>query len=499
MDTDEQINSLFNLGLFKSVTILSSLNKSGTVNSLMAKAKAHIQLKNYHLALETLEILFQNTLTEDEFIEYLELKFTCFLNSHNGAEKCSALFKYIENRKLSLKLHILVANAYILVDSTHSPNHPAIPHLLEVLKVYPFAIELVEKLISIGGSIDSIIEELPPGNEKEYLQSLDLFLKNECVQSNQIILSSTNVSAENKSIPFLITVCKNAVYLNDFDLFDRIAAMIPLNELEIIDLRAARLFDLKKIDELRELVLYGLNINENNANSWIAFSYYLELNHEDQRALHAMRKALLIEPNSRKANMRQGEMRFQRNDYKKALNSFKKAHAVREDIDSYRAIIKCYGLLDDWKTAELYAAHSLLIFPEGSKNETYSLEFMGYAIKEKDKSKAIDFLSLSLEKSPDNLNALSTLLDIFTESNDFESAEKYLTKYKGEQKDFYFWIKSAEIAGMKNNIKRAIECVSEALILKPDDSRALDILYHLQRVQDGRVSSEYDSENDITL
>ena len=124
---------------------------------------------------------------------------------------------------------------------------------------------------------------------------------------------------------------------------------------------------------------------------------------------------------------------------------------------------------------------------------------MGYTIKEKDKSKAIEFLKSSLEKSSNNLNALSILLDIFTEANDFESAEKCLIKYKGKQKDFYYWIKTAEIYGMKNDIKKAMECVSEALLLNPDDNRAQDMLYQLQRIQDGRVSSEYDSDNDITL
>ena len=469
------------------------------MSSLLTKAKAFIQLGYYHSALETLDKIFQNSLSEDEWIEFLELKFTCCLNIRGGVEKCSSLFKYTENRKLSLKLHILVADAYILMDSTHSENHPAIPHLTEVLKIHPEAIELVEKLIAIGGSIDSIVNRIPEGSVKEYLKSIELSSKSEYIQSNQFLLKSSDESTDKKSIPFLINICKNAIHLNDFNLFDRVASMIPLSELEIIDLRAARLFEQKNIEELRELVLYGLNINENNANSWIAFSYFLELNHEDQRALHAVRKALLIDPNSRKANMRQGEMRLQRNDFKKALNSFKKAHIIKEDIDSYRAIIKCYGLLGDWKTAELYAAHSLIIYPEGSPNESYSLEFMGYTIKEKDKSKAIEFLKSSLEKSSNNLNALSILLDIFTEANDFESAEKCLIKYKGKQKDFYYWIKTAEIYGMKNDIKKAMECVSEALLLNPDDNRAQDMLYQLQRIQDGRVSSEYDSDNDITL
>ena len=88
MLAEEKFNSLYDLGLYKSVTILSSLTEIQTVSSLLTKAKAFIQLGYYHSALETLDKIFQNSLSEDEWIEFLELKFTCCLNIRGGVEKC---------------------------------------------------------------------------------------------------------------------------------------------------------------------------------------------------------------------------------------------------------------------------------------------------------------------------------------------------------------------------------------------------------------------------
>jgi hypothetical protein len=173
MNPPDQLLPLIKLGLFRSVDILSSFSVRPTTRTLLTRAKALVELRKFPAAIRTLDSIKKGQRTEDEVNEILELKFMCyFANQNTATGHCAALLPTLANRRLTPKLHIFAAEAHILEDATHSPTHPAVPHLLEVLRLYPTAIELAEKLLLVISSIDFVLSHISSGSAKLFMQSL---------------------------------------------------------------------------------------------------------------------------------------------------------------------------------------------------------------------------------------------------------------------------------------------------------------------------------------
>lgn len=494
MNPPDQFSPLMKLGLYRSVDILASFVPHPTTRVLITRAKALTDLRKYHSATKVLDTIDRNSRTEEEMNEILELRFTCYLNMQNASSKCASLLPYLVNRVLTPKLHVLAAQAYIMQEESHSPNHPAIHHLMEVLKLYPMAIELVESLLFVGAPIQEVLALIPQGFAKLYIQSLQYTANSEFKKAIECFSEGVS-NIIPMPVCILNQICINAVHSNQMELFDSTAALIPDDELDIIDLRAARLKQLRKGDELNQLALFALNSDENNANAWLAFSHLLEFNGDHQRALQTTRKALLLDRASRRGFMRHGELRMQRNDTKKALTAFTKAHQIHEGIDSYTEIVKCYCLLEEWQMAEAFAAKALLVFPPDSEHGAYSLTLMGLALRTREPQKAVEFLKKALKKMPDHNEALNALIDMRIKEDDLDGAEAILREYREQSQDFFFWIKLGEIYGYKREFPKALEYVSTASRLDPGNERARDMLEQLETMI-RENDSDFETEED---
>jgi tetratricopeptide (TPR) repeat protein len=495
MNPPDQLHALMKLGLFRSVEIISSFSQRPSTRNIITRAKALIELRKFADAIRALESIEKNQRTEDEMNEILELRFTCCLANHTSAASMSSgLLPLLANRTLTPKLHILAAEAHILQDATHSPSHPAIPHLFEVLRLFPNAIELAEKLLVIGASIDSILSRMPASSVKLFLQSLQLSSRSDFERANAILNDLVHTVAPMPSC-VLNRICLNAIQSKQFELFDSTAALIPYNDLEIVDLRAKRLKHLKKHDELNQLVLYALNTDEDNSNAWLAFSHLLELNNDTQRALQAARKAVLLDRNSRRGYLRHGELRMQRKDYRKASTAFIKAHQLHEGLDSYSAIISCMASLEDWPTAESYAARVAITYPLDGEHGAQTLTLMGLAYRGRDPVRAVKLLRKALEKGNKQRDALEALVDMRIKDNDLDGAQGLLTEYREEAGDFYYFLKMGDIARRNRDFESALEYAANAHRLDPDDEAARELLNQLESmIRDNESENEAEEE-----
>ena len=71
--------------------------------------------------------------------------------------------------------------------------------------------------------------------------------------------------------------------------------------------------------------------------------------------------------------MRHGELQLQRNDYKKALSAFTKAHIINHGIDSYRALVTCECHLKNFESAEIFANDCFHEFSSTKEGKSYSI------------------------------------------------------------------------------------------------------------------------------
>jgi tetratricopeptide (TPR) repeat protein len=282
-------------------------------------------------------------------------------------------------------------------------------------------------------------------------------------------------------------------------LFDSTAALIPPDDLEIVDLRAARLKELKKSEELNQLALLALNSDETSANAWLAFSHLLEFNNDHQRALQTTRKALLLDRNSRRGFMRHGELRMQRNDHRKAVTAFVKAHQLQEGIDSFTAIVQCYSQLEDWQQAESYAARAVIAYPFDGEHGGFSLTLMGLALRGRDLNRAIRVLRKAIEKGGNSVEAIAALIEIRMKENDLDGAEAILREFQEQAGEFYFFLRMGEICGLRRDFQKALEFVSNAARLRPADENARSMLEQIESMIRDRDSDFEGEEEGISF
>jgi tetratricopeptide (TPR) repeat protein len=284
------------------------------------------------------------------------------------------------------------------------------------------------------------------------------------------------------------------------ELFDSTAALIPIDDLDIVDLRAERLKKLNKKDGLNQLVICALNSDEANPNAWLAFSHLLELNNDAPRALQAARKALRIDPNLRRAHMHYGELRRNWNDIKKALAAFIKAHQLHESMDSYQAIVHCLCQLPDWEQAESYAARASVTFAFDSDEGAFSMTMMGLALRGRDVARAIRLLKRSLEKGGrGDRDALTALVEMRLKQNDLDGAEGLLKQYRKVAGEFEFFMKMAIIARKRRDFLGGIEFARNAAYLDPSSEEARKLLEQLESMIRETESETEDEEDTISF
>lgn len=499
MSGREQLSQMIALGLNKSVELVVSMTPKPQTQQLLSRAFALINMKRYNEALKVTDTISLIQLPLEQANDLIEIRLTCYLNTNNPTKCCSIIqSKDFSNRLLTPKLDLLVARAYMLNDTKPRRDHPAIIHLMRVLEKFPYAIELVDKLISIGAQVPDIVTNLTNPNVRLYANALDK-ANNGDFRAAIDLLKQITVSIP-ACVPALVKICIYAVSCNDFDLFDSTASLLPPDELEIVDLRAARLKQLKQTKELQKLVCCALKADEKSANAWIAFSHLLELNCDNQRAIHAVKKALILDNNSRRGFMRHGELRLSQNDICKAQTSFTKAHLIHQGIDSFSALVHCHCCLKNWIEAEAIASAAIQKYPPDTEAGKQAITLYGLAKRGSDPKKAIEILKKSLEKQSDNIEALEALVDIYLKDNDFDTINALLEKYKTKSTLFYYNFKMAEVYSYKRDFTKAMDYVQQALQIQPDDERARELLEQLENVlrdNEDELFEEEDIDDEI--
>lgn len=487
------IKDLRELGLYRSVDILVSLTKSPTIPDLITRAQSLFEMQRWNDAVSVLDSIPDAGRTIEDTNAIIELRLKCyFANQGLFKDRLPGLLtRLLTHQHFTPKLHILVAEAHILLDHTRSPTHPAIPHLLEVLRMCPMVIELAEKLLTVGADIDPILEAVPEGEVRLFLEAL----KHEANYNHEGALECLQAISD-KPPCVLNRICINAFACGQMELFDSTARLIPMGDFEIVDLRAARLKETGRGEELSELVLTALNANEDNAAAWLAFSHHQELNGDMQRALQATRKALNLDRNMRRAFMRHGELRMRRREnIKNAITAFVKAHELQEGMDSYTQLVTCYLLTGDTKQAESYTARAKHTFPFDGPHGSESMALCGMTLRTKDPVKAEEHLRGALERNHNNTKALQTLIEMKCEEKDYDGAEAAVREYRESSADFFYWIWLAEIYGLKGDLEQALEFVNNAARLQPYNEHAVELRDRIEAAidQHGGAAEEEES------
>jgi len=480
----ELLNEIYEIGLFNSINVLVKLNKDPILVHRLYQA-----MSMYEIGLIDDGIRLISDMNIDLFGEkmhkslFLEVSLKLFIKKSRVDRIVNIINDpFIMSEFFSFKIDYLLIQALMICYSQPDSNHPAKPFLLRLFDRYPFSVEICEMMLKCGISInDSKITEIGQPytdfingiisfNQQNYRFSMQCF--------NNILLSYPGcIPALNK-----LAIC--AQKIEDDSLFDSCVSQLPFSDPEIIDMRAYRLKHLNKQKELEFLVVEALNSSQASCNNWLALSYHFELCNDHQRAFHSVTHSLNLDKNSRRAYMRQGELRIKRNDVRKAEQSFSKAHVLLPGIDSFTALVHCNCLLKNWDIAKAYASAAMKEYPEGSFDCNSAVTLMGLALRGNDRKRAISILNTVISRDKTNIEALGALIDIKIEDEDYNSALELLEATRTPKNEFFFCFKTGELYGYMKDYEKSMEFIQKALNINPNNERAKSMLEQLESFLD---------------
>ena len=476
---DDVFNEMLEFGFSESVSFISKIELNKSPELSIANGLAQIKLKNFSEAVNAVDDIIPNVLPVNLRQSLFEILLDSYINLSKN-EKLSILLNsqiFIETEKTP-KLDILAADAYIMLRPNHDPKHAALEYLLRLHNKFPLSIEVSKRLISVGfydfaetGNkiFDMYIKGLIQLEERNHRAALEIF---------QAI-----VEINPNCIPALSKICFCANYLQEDRIFDSAAERIPNTDPEVIDLRAGRLKVLQKKQELEQMVLEALASNKNSPQNWLAFTYIYEIKGDMSRALHMVSHAIRLDPRFRRAYIRQGELRFNKpENQRKALESFIKAHQIREGLDTFSAIIHCLTFQQDWESASVYAAAACAMFPNDSQDGIMAQTLLGLSQKGIDQQKSIAILQKALSKDEENMEALGALVDISIEAEDFDNAIKLLNEHQTPKNDFFYNYKMGEVYGNKKDYEAALRYMQRANAIRPTNVRAREMMKQLEQL-----------------
>ncbi|RME22440.1 MAG: hypothetical protein D6806_12980 [Deltaproteobacteria bacterium] len=181
-----------------------------------------------------------------------------------------------------------------------------------------------------------------------------------------------------------------------------------------------------------------------------------------------------------------GDINFQMGERERAISSFRKALEIDDThLASMQYLVSIYGDMDEWEEAYDYSLRMVDALEEDELPEHYLK--LGQMCREKleDPFRAIDAYQGVLRHQPDNLEALTRLLEVFRETGQFQKAvdtlERIVEVESRPSKLVEYHKQAAEfLAAELGNDTEAVEHLNKALDIDPSQvacfSRIVQIL-----------------------
>ena len=477
------LQEMIDFGFYDSVDAIYKLKKEKTIDEKLNEGLALIKKNLFSEAISSVDDIIPPVITTGQ----KQLLYEILITSYISLKYKEKLMILLENETFqtcekNLKLNLLAADGYILLNPNPSDDHKALPYLLVLYEHFPFSIDVIRRLIKIGyrnfnreqlktvPTLDIYVEGLIHLENRHQREALAAFQKiNEVNPDCSMILSK---------------ICYCAYHLQKDSVFDDAARRLPFTDPEVIDLRANRLKNLQKREELEQMVLQALTHNPNSPQNWLAFSHLLEMRGDLVKALQTTNKAIRMDPTFRRSYLRQGSLRLAKSDNQtKALESFKKAHELWADLESFSAIVHCEIALFHWKNAAVYAEAAVTMYNEPDTPENImAYTLLGISQKGIELETSVSILTHALEKDGENMEALSALVDIKLENSDFDDAIKLLEDHQTPNNEFFFNYKMGIVYGTKKDYETALNYMAKAHAIKPTNANAKEMLKQLESI-----------------
>jgi len=386
--------------------------------------------------------------------------------------EAEAVLECIPNSRRTLRVHMLLGNLYLSTQRTHS----AAESFLDALKLDPFAVEAVERLATdLGTDKTKILDAIRVGAaaQKEAVAALrgntaagnntdvevDVENSSELAHIRDLVSALVAKQKHQSSTSLqLFSRLEKEFYPNNVYLLLKIACLyLQMNDelnaeyafervryhegtqVECMDQYGQLLARGGKISELNDLAESLLFIDDKRAEAWTTLSLYHEVKLSHAKALAFVEKALSLDQRHAFAHKLRGAIMMAENRPAHAAVSFFRANEISPDISSYEGLVDAYIATGQSKEAIGAAKEVFFLAPRDPR----AITLVGLALYRgastngnrgnggaAARQNAIDKAKRTLRKAlaidPSFLRPLLTLVDIYSETQEYETCIQLL-------------------------------------------------------------------------
>jgi len=417
-----------------------------------------------------------------------------YLKQDQGKEALTLLSNYEEQLMINKDYAIILAGLYIQFHK----KFKAQPYLERLNQQYPNDAGILILTAKVLSELEkdfealNLLKEAKVSKDALYLQTLAAISLRlgKLDESETYILSIIELEPEN--IKYQLLYAQLLMQQNNIDQATNIITRLYSKNSENVEVKFnyAILQDLLRKKEIARKVLRQLVIDNNeHTDAWLKLA---ELEYELGDVKSAINIYVRQRKNSqveRSATYKLAELYFSENDFEKSLNLISN-YIFRNRLDDYAREIKVKNLIALNRTEDAKLQLSQLFgFWYNDANKLLRLSRLQFRIKDFDGAEKS--LAMALELSPENLPVLIETIKQQVKQNKFTEADNVIksAEMAGFKNNIYLLILKGDVARGKNNLGAAYSLYAKAL--KKDENNVIALIKLAQISHSGKLLKQF--------
>ncbi|KAG0303114.1 Anaphase-promoting complex subunit 7 [Dissophora globulifera] len=294
-----------------------------------------------------------------------------------------------------------------------------------ILEIQPLAIEAYIRLLSLKSPLDVVLNMIPPGSREKswmtkYLKAVDNMMHMRYQEAAVDFEALDAQYPRNVDILLRLAVCERWCenFVNAGMYFYKIRKL-DCHVVQDMFQYGVCLQQMSKSLYLNKVAKDLMASNSNHPDVWCLAALYFTMKLDKEKALLMLSRALKIKPDHSGALQLRGQI-YLESAPQKALQVFKAARMVSQDIDIYDGLVNSYLLLERHVEAQETANEAKTLF-----KSAHALALYGQAVyqaTDQGADAAIEILQEALRMKQDCFEAASCLVMIYENQGKYEDA-----------------------------------------------------------------------------
>jgi tetratricopeptide (TPR) repeat protein len=435
----------------------------------------------------------QKNTVQMKLYEALELIGLCSLETGNTQSAVSH-FESIPQEYRSMQVHMKLSEIYEKKGSTQY----AIKELHSILKVNPYALTVISRLIELSGSqvnelkqIYSNIDDNPFDKWINYFIDATYARKHHKYKIALNLYESMNqIFPNNPEIIASIAECRTRILdvVKAKELFEKCRYIDEYTTCEIASY-ALVLRRMNALNELQKLACSLLKNSKNSPETWATLCIYYEAKGQNDIALKFAQKSIDLNERYVMGYLLKANVLAMMSRFSDAVSCYHTVHYFSRDIRIYQGLVNCYMAIPQLKDAKSAADMALKLHPNHFKSAILLGNVLNVKAETRELARAQFQKAMQMCKKEDELysqvgieESLIGLAEVEARNNNFAKAINLLKEQLAKHNSDTLHMKLGELYMKSGNSTEAMHHYHTALSINPSNEQVKQAIEELELI-----------------